>query len=177
MMNQEEIQQIIAEIETEISNNSIFINVLVAFVETAKTFDGKVLNCRFTNALNAATNENIRVYDYKPTYRNDGVQFPVYIQRSQYCEYNNKYFLFAGDCFTLTESGKMRINAKEFSDRCAEIRNEIIAENTILRRDISNVYQMLADAENLKRQVKEYQEKYSYRITNKFKVAYRLQNW
>ncbi len=46
MMNQEEIQQIIAEIETEISNNSIFINVLVAFVETAKAFDGKVLNCR-----------------------------------------------------------------------------------------------------------------------------------
>ena len=140
--NPEEIQSIIDSMESEISANEVYISALITFSDCARAFDGKVINKRFTNALKESMNNQLTVYDFKYTYRNDGIDFPVY-QRNRYSDNYSKYFRFPVDkCFKETDSGKLRINAKGFSERCSDIRQDLANSNAIIRSEIDSVYQM-----------------------------------
>lgn len=172
MLSQNEIQAGINALEAQIITNSAFISLIPAFIATAGTFDSKVLNKRFIDALKAATGDKANVYSYQESYSKDAIDINVYFRSV------HKTFRFAkADCFTLTDSGKLRINADGFKKRCQAIREGLIAENAQIRSEIDTVYQMLADAQELQAKVKEYQAKYSYRLMNQFKCNYHLRNY
>ena len=172
--NTDEIQKIIAGMERQIASNTEFIDVLSVFRNVALEFNGKVLNKRYTDEINANlpmlfSSCHCKFNQYGKTY-----EFVVY-QRERIAEHDYKYFTFkVADCFTETESGKHRIKADAFSERCQQIREEIIAENVRIREDIDSVWQMLRDARELKRVYKEFDSKYSYSLKDKFKCNYRL---
>lgn len=173
MISQKEIQAGIDALEAQIITNSAFISLIPAFIETAGTFDSKVLNKRFIDALKAATGDKeANVYSYQESYLKDAIDINIYLRST------HKTFRFAKeDCFTLTDSGKLRINADGFRSRCQAIREGLITENAQIRSEIDTVYQMLADAQELQAKVKEYQAKYSYRLMNQFKCNYNLRNY
>lgn len=172
MLRPEEIQTAFSKMEHDISINTQFINSLMAFISVSEQFNNKVLNKRFTDALREALKDNFNVYDFKYSYKKDAVDFPVYIKGI----YNTShYFRFPIDkCFTETESGKLRITAKGFREQCQEIREKLIHENMRIRSDIEIAYQMLSDAQELKKKADEYYNKYSYSLKERFKCNYTL---
>ena len=170
MISQNEIQAGIDGLEAQIITNSAFISLIPAFIEVAGTFDSKVLNKRFIDALKTTTGAN--VYSYQESYSKDAIDINIYLRNV------HKTFRFAkNDCFSLTDSGKLRIDAEEFKKRLQAIREGLINENAQIRAEIDTVYQMLADAQELKAKVDEYQKKYSYRLMNQFKCNYHLRNY
>ena len=171
---QEDIQEEINSMEKEITANVRFISALMTFRNVSKEFDGKVLNKRFTEELSNSACDSVRILSFKYSYNKDAVDFPVHL-KERFSNNCSKYFRFPIDkCFTVTESGKLRINAKGFSERCLEIRNDLVNENAITRSEIDSVYQMLADAQELEKQADEFNKKYSYRLKDRFKCNYRL---
>ena len=171
---QEDIQEEINSMEKEITANVRFISALMTFRNISKEFDGKVLNKRFTEELSNSACDSVRIFSFKYSYNKDAVDFPVYL-KERFCNNYCKYFRFPIDkCFIVTDSGKLRINAKGFSERCLEIRNDLVNENSITRSEIDSVYQMLADAQELEKQADEFNKKYSYRLKYRFKCNYRL---
>ena len=81
------------------------------------------------------------------------------------------------ECFTETESGKLRIKAKAFRDSLKKQRDIIVSENAATREDIDKAYSMLADAAELVRLFDEYRNKYSYQMLEDFKVNYWLKTY
>jgi hypothetical protein len=172
MISQNEIQAGINALEAQIITNSAFISLIPAFIETAGTFDSKVLNKRFIGALNEAVGDKANIYSYQESYSKDAIDFNIYLRGV------HKTFRFAKNtCFSLTDSGKLRIDAEGFKKRLQEIREGLISENAHIRAEIDTVYQMLADAQELKAKVDEYQKKYSFRLMNQFKCNYHLRNY
>ena len=170
----EEIQKLIEGMEKQIKANSEYIDVLSVFKDTALSFNGKVINKRFTDEINA----NLPMWfsscycsfnQYGKSY-----QYTVY-QRDHYSENYTKCFSFPlADCFTVTDSGKHRIKADAFSDRCQQIRQAIIEENAKIRNDIDSVWQMLRDAQELMAHFREYDSKYNYGLKLRFKCAFSI---
>lgn len=177
MLTQAQIQSGFNSLEDNITSNTAFINAIPAIIATAVHFDGKVLNKRFTEALNTALGDSINVYSYKESYKKDAIDISLYLKK-MYSANISKQFRFEKDtCFTLTDSGKLRINAKGFKERCHSIREGLIEENTRTREDIDRVYQMLAEAQEIQTKVKEFQAKYSYGLMSQFKCNYILRTW
>lgn len=170
----DEIQKIIAGMERQIASNAEFIDVLSVFRNVALEFNGKVFNKRYTDEINANLPMLFSSCHCKFNQYGKSYKFVVY-QRERIAEHGYKYFTFKiADCFTETESGKHRIKADAFSERCQQIREEIIAENVRIREDIDNVWQMLRDARELEQKYKEFDSKYSYSLKEKFRCNYRL---
>ncbi len=172
MVRPEEIQKIIDSMEHEIAINTEFMTAVVALKKVAQDFDGRMFNKRFTDALQDVV-KPLKVFNYKKY--SDAVEIVIYRPTSSYNELNTKHFRFSfADCFT---GDKLRVSAVGFSDRCTEIRNNLVESNSNIRRDIDSVYQMLQDAEDLKKRAEEYDNKYSYNLKSRFGCCYRLQNW
>lgn len=172
MLRPEEIQKAFDKMEHDISINTQFINSLMAFISVSEQFNNKVLNKCFTDALKDTLKENFNVYDFKYSYKKDALDFPVYIKG---IHGTSHYFRFPIDkCFTETESGKLRISSKGFREQCQIIRENLTAENARIRSEIEIVYQMLADAQELKKKADEYYNKYSYSLKERFKCNYTL---
>ena len=175
MLRPEEIQIAFGKMEHDISINTQFINSLMSFISVSEQFNNKILNKRFTDALKEALKDIFNVYDFKYSYKKDAVDFPVYIKGI----YNNPYyFRFPIDkCFTETESGKLRINSKGFREQCQVIREILTSKNAIIRSEIEIAYQMMADAQELKKMADNYYNKYSYSLKERFKCNYTLKTW
>lgn len=170
----DEIQKIIAGMERQITTNTEHIDVLSVFRSVALQFNSKVFNKRFTDEINANLPMLYSSCYCKFNQYGNSYEFVVY-QRERISDNYCKYFTFKlAECFIETDSGKHRVNADAFSDRCQQIREEIIAENIRIREDIDKVWQILKDARELEQKYKEFDSKYSYSLKDKFKCNYRL---
>ena len=170
----EDIQEAINSMEKEIAANTLYISALMAFSDSAKEYDKKVINKRFTTVLNEHLPQSLKLYSFNFSYKRDAIDFTVY-QKDRTSDNYSKTFRFSIEqCFTETDSGKLRINAKGFAARCLEIRSEIIKDSENIRHDIDSVYPMLADAQALYNQAEEFYNKYSYSLKAKFRCNYHV---
>lgn len=175
MLSSKQIQQSFDNMERDIANNTMFINSLMAFIRVSEQFNNKVLNKRFTDALRDALKTDFNVYDFRYSYKKDAVDFPVYIKN---ISNSSKYFRFPIEkCFIETDTGKLRINTKGFREQCQIIRGNLTTENARIRAEIEIVYQMLADAQELKIMADNYYTKYSYSLKERFKCNYTLKTY
>lgn len=170
----EEIKNILESMEKEIKANAEYIDLLFCFKKASAEYDGKVLNKRFTDVLKKHLPANFITYDLRELPQS--IQFTVYQKERTSENYSKSYNFPIESCFTRTESGKLRVKASGFSERCVEIRNELIQQNIKIRADIDNVYPMLAEADALYKQAQAFESKYNYSLKAKFKCNYYLRN-
>lgn len=177
IMDPETIQSIIAGMENTIKANTEYINLLANIKAAAKEYDNKIINKRFTDLINKHLPDSFKLYDYKLSYYCKDYDFTIY-QRDRYSDNYSKTYRFPIDkCFTTTENGKHRVKASGFDEHCHVIRTDLINENIKIRDEINQVYQMLADAQELYNHAKQYESKYSYSLKDKFKCNYFLRTY
>lgn len=176
-MDKRSIEEGFSKMQQRIDRNTAFLTAIPAFVEIAGKNDGKVLNKRFTDQLKDSLLEGIGISEYKLSYLKDYIDVTIYL-KGFYSISSSHTFRFAiADCFTETESGKLRIKAEAFRDSLKKQREDIVSENAATRADIDKAYNMLVDAAELVRLFDEYRNKYSYQMLDDFKVNYWLKTY
>lgn len=175
--NTENIQSIIAGMEKAIKANTEYIAILANIKAAAEEYDGKVINKRFVDLINKHLPEGFRLYDYKQSYYATDYDFTIYQSNRNSENYSNNYRFPISSCFTVTDSGKHRVKASGFVEQCQAIRADLISKNIAIREEIDQVYQMLADAQALYEHAKQFENKYSFSLKDKFKCNYFLRTY
>lgn len=188
----------VALINKEIETFRKFAVVLESIKPVIKSFDGKCINKKFSDAMDdfvkygkAERSYHINVGIDKTSY---GSMFDISIRcyddivsgEKDSMGYCNNYYISNRDCNIRvkadevtnvpTNGGKPRINAKALIEKLDEKIQQLHNKAEELENDLSHVDEMREDLEKIKQMMTVFNGKYKGRITEVFNCNYFLKN-
>ena len=191
-------------IQKEIATYQLYIDVLPQIMEVIRKFNGKVINKRLDDALDAAFNpekgkREFYIYTgfnaYRETFYIEVTVYDDYITEARPVSWrngeagervenvihrinnrNHQFHFPVNTCIQETTSGKQRVIAEGFEAEQEHLVEVLQKEIKDLSDGLETVEQMQAEMAEIKAAMEKFDKKYDFRIREVFNCCYRLQN-